>query len=111
MKIIIDQQLPPVLARWLRDEHDIDAVHVREIRLKDAPDHDIWLEAKRRGAVVISRDADFANFARQDVAGRLVWLRIGNCTNPELIAVFEAIWPIVWARLLDGERFVELRND
>ena len=109
MRIIIDQQLPPVLAEWLRSA-GADAVHVREIGLKDVPDHGIWVEAKRQDAIVVSRDSDFANFARQDIEGRLVWLRVGNCTNPELIALFEAVWPIVRARLEGGERLVEVRN-
>jgi len=108
LKILIDQQLPPLLADWLRSG-GYDATHVREIDLKDSPDHEIGREAKRRRAVVVRRDSDFANFARQDRDGRLVWLRVGNCANPDLIALFEATWGDVAARLEQGERIVEVR--
>ncbi len=108
MRLVIDQQLPPVLAEWLR-VRGVDAVHVREVGLKDRADHHIWKEAARDGAVVVSQDSDFANFARQDAGGRLVWLRVGNCSNPELIAIFERIWPNVAERLMAGERLIEVR--
>ena len=108
MKIVVDQQLPPVLAIWLRSQ-GLDARHVRELGLRDRPDHEIWREALRHGSVVLSRDADFANFARQDVGGRLVWLRTGNCSNAVLIETFERQWPAILARIQAGERLIEVR--
>jgi predicted nuclease of predicted toxin-antitoxin system len=108
VRIVIDQQLPPVLATWLRLQ-GLDATHVRDLGLRDRPDHDIWREALRDGSVVLSRDADFANFARQDAKGRLVWLRIGNCSNAILIQTFERHWPTILARIKGGERLIEVR--
>ncbi|PCO11959.1 hypothetical protein CP989_24950, partial [Enterobacter hormaechei] len=76
---------------WLRTGNCSNAVLIEtfELGLRDRPDHEIWREALRHGSVVLSRDADFANFARQDVGGRLVWLRTGNCSNAVLIETFE----------------------
>ncbi len=108
MRIVVDQQLPPVLAAWLRSQ-GLDAFHVRELGLGDRPDHDIWRNALRDSSVVVSRDADFANFARQDANGRLVWLRIGNCSNATLIETFERHWPSILSRINAGERFIEVR--
>jgi predicted nuclease of predicted toxin-antitoxin system len=41
VKFVVDAQLPPALARVLRDG-DCDAVAVREVGLRDATDADIW---------------------------------------------------------------------
>ena len=107
MKLLIDQQLPPMLAEWLRGQ-GMDARHVREIGLKDRTDPEIWNQSIRDGAVIISRDSDFALFARQDLRGRLIWLRIGNCRNPQLIEIFESLWPRIVERLNSNERIIEV---
>jgi len=107
VKLYIDQQLPPALAQWLR-ERLVDAWHVRELGLKDRPNHEIWTRAILDGAVVVSRDSDFALFARQDPRGRLVWLRFGNCGNAVLFKHFERLWSYIDGRLGAGERVVEV---
>jgi predicted nuclease of predicted toxin-antitoxin system len=108
LKLIIDQQFPPLLAQWLRGQ-GCDAWHVFETGLTDRPDFEIWSLAVRDGGAVISRDSDFLNFARQKAGGRFVWMRLGNCTNPELIATFKRLWPEVAVRLEGDEQIVEVR--
>ena len=108
MRIIVDQQLPPILADWFRDQ-GMDAIHVRDLGMTAAPDGTIWAEATRDDAVVLSRDEDFVSLTRTGGA-RLVWIRIGNCANATLLAVIEANWPAIRRRLEDGERLVELRS-
>jgi len=39
---------------------------------------------------------------------QLVWVRLGNCRNPKLLAVFDALWPRIQERLDDGDRIVEV---
>jgi predicted nuclease of predicted toxin-antitoxin system len=109
VRLIVDQQLPPMLAAWFRDR-GVDAVHVRDLGLAGASDIAIWAEASRDDAVVISRDEDFGTLLRDRGGARLVWIRIGNCTNPALLATIEANWPALERRLADGERLVELRG-
>ncbi len=104
---IIDQQLPLVLAVWFQDQ-GLDAVHVRDLGLSASGDAEIWAEASRDDAVIVSRDEDFVALVRKGAA-RLVWVRIGNCTNPALIAAITASWPDIRSRLQQGERLVELR--
>jgi len=45
LKILVDEQLPPALARWWR-EQGCDAVHVREGGLLRAPDAVIFKKRK-----------------------------------------------------------------
>ncbi len=108
MRFLIDQQLPPVLAEHLRSGGH-DAVHVRDLDLSTAPDGAIWQEAQRDDAVIVSRDADFVPRVQNPGGARLIWVRVGNCTNAELLAAFARSWSEVQSRLGNGERLVEIR--
>jgi len=109
VRFLVDQQLPPLLAERLRaGGHD--AVHVRDLGLSAAADTAIWNEARRDNAVVISRDEDFVALTRRPGGARVVWVRLGNCTNASLLAAIEANWTAILGRLEAGEAFVELRG-
>lgn len=108
MRLIVDQQLPPVLADLFRHQ-GLNAVHVRDLGLGAASDAAIWAEAGRDNAVVISRDEDFVALARRSGGARVVWVRLGNCTNATLLATIETSWPRILERLVAGELLVELR--
>ena len=93
MKFVVDAQLPPALARWLR-ETGHEALPVREIGLREATDETICAHALRTGAVVLTKDEDFALLARSSgTAPVVVWLRVGNCSNAELRAWLEPRLP------------------
>jgi predicted nuclease of predicted toxin-antitoxin system len=62
MKFVVDAQLPPALAAWLRDKGH-DAVAVREIGLREADDGDIWSYARAERAIVVTKDEDFGRLA------------------------------------------------
>lgn len=73
MRFLVDAQLPPALARLLRD-HGHDAEHVTEIGPADAPDRDIWRYALEHGAVIVTKDEDFADMvATGREAPAVVW--------------------------------------
>lgn len=109
MRFLVDQQLPPVLAERLRAAGH-DAVHVRDLGLSAAPDTAIWNEARRDNAVVISRDEDFVALTRRPGGARVIWIRLGNCTNASLLAAVEANWAEILGRLEAGDTLVELRD-
>jgi len=55
MLFIVDAQLPPQLAQWLRDRgHEASAL--REIGLRDADDADIWSHALAERAIIVTKD-------------------------------------------------------
>jgi predicted nuclease of predicted toxin-antitoxin system len=80
-----------------------------EIALGQSPDNDIWRYAAANSAVIVSKDEDFAEWV---LAGRggpaVVWLRVGNCTNSELLASLLPAWPKVVASLEAGDRLIEV---
>jgi predicted nuclease of predicted toxin-antitoxin system len=59
VKFIVDAQLPPALARLLR-ENGYDAFAVREIGLREANDAEISRYAVQQQAAIITKNEDFA---------------------------------------------------
>jgi predicted nuclease of predicted toxin-antitoxin system len=109
MRFIVDAQLPPALAVWLR-ERGHDAKPLRDIGLLYADDLDIWGHARREGAIVVTKDEDFSQLVVSNAEGPTVlWIRTGNLLKRALLARFEVAWPEVERHLLSGVRLVELR--
>jgi len=83
---------------------------VREIGLREAKDGAIWQYALQNNAVIVTKDEDFAERCLASAqAPVIVWLRIGNATNPELLTWFRPLWPAIHARLQAGDRLIEVR--
>jgi predicted nuclease of predicted toxin-antitoxin system len=62
MRFLLDMNLPPAMAEWLRSEGH-DAVHIREIGLADLPDHGIFAHAAEEVRIVVTFDLDFGEIA------------------------------------------------
>jgi predicted nuclease of predicted toxin-antitoxin system len=101
-------QLPATLVRWLQNR-DCAAVHVLDLGLSQTTDANLWLHAARTGAVLITKDEDFSpmTLLRPEPVS-VVWLRIGNCRTPVLLAKLERAWPDISAQLDAGARLVEV---
>lgn len=104
MKFLVDENLPVVLAEWLVAQGH-DAAHVKSLGLDRASDRSIRARAEDTGAIVISKDADFAAAGHRL---RVIWVRIGNTTNANLVRVWGAAWPAILAALDEGERLIEV---
>lgn len=99
MKFVIDHQLPPALAHWL-GARGHEAAHVFLLGMGEAEDRLIWDLALSEGAIVVTKDIDFAERRQRVSAGpTILWLRVGNTTTPELFATLERGWPLIEARL------------
>lgn len=109
MKFLVDAQLPPALALWLR-EAGHDAQPVRDVGLREAEDSDLWNHALSTGAIIITKDEDFPTRAQQtEVSPVIVWLRIGNATNRVLRQWFMPQLPQTLIWIEQGVRVVEIR--
>jgi predicted nuclease of predicted toxin-antitoxin system len=108
MKFLLDQNLPVVLAKWL-EARGHEAEHVKRLRLQESDDLAVARHAKRTGAIVITKDGDFQRLAAPLPQGpQIVWVRIGNTTNPELFEVWEPLWPSIEQALMNGEALIEI---
>jgi predicted nuclease of predicted toxin-antitoxin system len=108
LKFLVDTQLPKVLARCLEREGHV-AEHVLDLDLGQSTDNDVWRHAEEIDAVIVSKDEDFAQWVMSGRRGpKVVWLRVGNCTNAELVDWLLPVWPDVVRALESGERLVEV---
>ena len=96
------------LLKLLRDRSH-DAVHVIELDLHQAEDEVISKVATKEEYFLITKDEDFAVRVVADLDhAAVIWVRVGNCSNPALIAWFEPLVEEIVARLMDGERLIEI---
>ncbi len=109
MTFLVDAQLPPALAQWLREAgHGAQAV--REVGLREAEDGVIWRHARTYDQVIVTKDEDFARRVQADAGGPvIVWLRIGNTSNAALRAWFIPQLPKLVELVGQGYRVVEVR--
>jgi predicted nuclease of predicted toxin-antitoxin system len=110
VRIWVDAQLSPALARWLRDELAVDAVAVRELGLQAAEDPEIFARARSQdGTVVLTKDSDFVELVtRLGPPPQIVWLTCGNTSTAYLRDVFRESWLRVESLLAAGEALVEI---
>ncbi len=109
MNILIDAQLPPTLASLLTSVGH-QAHHVEEIGLREATDPAVWDHAVREGAVIFTKDEDFALRRLHAQTGpTVVWLRIGNSSNLALQRWLMPLLPEIERMVATGEVLIELR--
>lgn len=109
MNFLVDQQLPPAIARFL-DSKGHPSRHVRDLGLSDVPDAIVWQYAVQHDMVLISKDEDFYYLAvAPEATGKLVWIRIGNCRKQTLIQTFETQLDDILKAVDSGCRIVEIR--
>jgi predicted nuclease of predicted toxin-antitoxin system len=109
VKILIDAQLPPTLASLLIDAgHQAD--HVAAVGLRDATDSAVWDHAVREGAVIFTKDEDFAlRRLRAQTGPTVVWLRVGNSSNPALQRWLVPLLSEIERMVAAGEVLIEVR--
>ncbi len=109
MKFLVDHQLPPALATFLKREGH-SAQHVRELGLKESDDTVVWRHAVTHQMTVVSKDEDFYFHAvAPGSTGKLVWVRLGNCRNRPLLEKFSAHLKQIVLSLESGNRVMEIR--
>ena len=87
MKLLFDENLSPKLPQLLAT-HYPGSLHVRDCGLKGGSDEAVYQYARTNGFTIVSKDSDF--YQRILLYGpppKLIWLRIGNCTREDLVAV------------------------
>lgn len=107
MRFLIDAQLPPALSDWL-EKRGHEAEHVYDALPANAPDAAIVARARDTGAALVSKDGDFLDLLDGPNAPQLVWMRIGNTSNPALFAMLEKVWARVEQELAAGRMVIEV---
>jgi predicted nuclease of predicted toxin-antitoxin system len=107
LRFLVDAQLPPALARWIVSAGHA-AEHVGDCGLMAAPDDVIRTRASQTGAVIMTKDEDFAVHRLLHEGPAIVWVRIGNTRRAELLRRIEVDFPVIVAALERGEPLVEI---
>ena len=111
MVIWTDAHLSPALAPWLASAFAVRAAAVRDIGLREACDTDIFFAARQAEAVVLTKDADFADLlARHGPPPRVIWLRCGNTSNANLRHLLTNQWTAITELFDRGETLIEVRD-
>jgi predicted nuclease of predicted toxin-antitoxin system len=109
VKLLVDNQLPPALARFIQSEFGCSATHVADVGLRDASDAEVWQYASKTDSILVSKDEDFTTMILEAPTAKLIWVRAGNCRKGYLFELLRHMWPRVLARLASGERLIEIR--
>lgn len=104
---IVDTQLPPVLARWLKSK-GCDAVHTifypSGHLMTDSKIRHIAIQENR---IVVTKDNDFfENFLLRGYPPRVLLLQFGNCTNQDLIGQFDLFFDVIREQFEQGAGLV-----
>ena len=110
MTLLVDNQLPLALARYLA-AHGWECAHVQDAGLEAAEDRRIWQYAKERGLTIVTKDEDFQALANRQgsIPPQVVWVRLGNCRKNELLEAFSRILPSLRDMLAAGDAVIEIR--
>ncbi|MBI3478866.1 MAG: DUF5615 family PIN-like protein [Nitrosomonadales bacterium] len=95
MKLLLDENLSYRLEAVLADIYP-DSKHVRNAGLLGADDLSIWDYAAEHSFLLVSKDTDF--YERSLVFGappKIIWLRIGNSTVNETIAILRSQYIVI----------------
>ena len=81
---------------------------VREVGLREATDEAIWAYAQQSGAVILTKDEDFAARCERVPPVLIVWLRVGNASNQALRVWLEPRMAGIVQLVGQGGRLVEV---
>ncbi|MBE0682978.1 MAG: DUF5615 family PIN-like protein [Anaerolineales bacterium] len=110
MKLWIDAQLSPVLAKWINDNFaTIEAVAVRDLGLRDAEDQIIFFSAREADVTVMTKDSDFLELQRRlGAPPEIIWVTCGNTSNARLREILATSLQQAVELLESGEILVEI---
>ena len=84
--------------------------YVLDVGLAQSKDTPVWRYAEQTGAVIMTKDEDFAEWVRRGRPGpAVVWLRIGNSSKRALLTWLEPLLAAIVRQLEQGDRLVEVR--
>ena len=109
MIIWVDAQLSPALAPWIESEFGVTARSVKWLGLRDASDLEIFMSAREVGAVILSKDADFARLvASRGTPPQILWITAGNTSNERMRTILARNLNRALVLLSTGESLVQI---
>ena len=108
--IWLDAHLSPRVARWIGENLGHDAIAIRDEGLRDAEDETIFLAARAKDAILLTKDKDFADLvARLGPPPTVIWLRCGNTSEERLKGILSEHLETALAFIQAGDPLVEIQ--
>jgi len=108
-EVWIDMNLPTSMSRWMHERTGHDCAHFHELGLGTSTDQHAFERAREPGAVVLTKDADFADLVRaQGAPPQVVRIRFGNTTNRRLHQLLAPLLPTLFRSIENGEELIEV---
>ena len=114
LRFLLDENIAPSVADGLR-EKGYDVVHVRDVGLRGAPDPDVISFARSEQRVLVTQDADFADFRNYPLGTHngIIRVRVALGTSDAILRVLLALIPRLQVEdiqsgalvITDGRRF------
>jgi predicted nuclease of predicted toxin-antitoxin system len=112
MTIWVDAQLSPAIALWITANFQVQSLALRDLGLRDATDHQIFMAAKQAQAVVMTKDDDFVELLkRHGPPPQVLWLTCGNTSNARLEKILNTTLVKALDLIAKGEPLVEINAD
>lgn len=107
--IWIDAQISPAIAAWISRNFSVKAFAIRDVGLRDAEDREIFFQARRQSAVVMTKDSDFV-FLQNELGAppKIIWITCGNTSNTNLRSLLSKTLTRAIDLLEAGEDLVEI---
>ncbi|MFN8579366.1 MAG: DUF5615 family PIN-like protein [Gemmatimonadaceae bacterium] len=97
MRLLFDEQLPEALVAALSDVFP-ESLHIRLLGQSGASDSAVWELARAHGCLLVTKDEDFHRLSvLRGAPPKVVWLRVGNCTTRDLVALLRHHAPALTA--------------
>ncbi|MDP2606625.1 MAG: DUF5615 family PIN-like protein [Deltaproteobacteria bacterium] len=111
MKFLVDVNLPPRLARWLRSRGH-EAEHLADLNQLRATDTGVWNRGRQLRSVIVSKDNDFYDRALLFGAPpQVLHVAVGNCNNARLFDLIESQWSEIEIALASGSKLVSITQE
>jgi predicted nuclease of predicted toxin-antitoxin system len=108
VKLWIDAQLPPSLARAQPGSRGASLPSDRP-GLAGCRDEAIYAAARAAADIVVTKDSDFVRLLeRHGPPPKVLWIALGNVSNRELTRILSVRWEKIRAHFESGEPLVEL---
>ncbi|MBX9746215.1 MAG: DUF5615 family PIN-like protein [Hyphomonadaceae bacterium] len=112
MIIWLDNHLSPALAEWITASFHHECKVVRDLGLARVSDVEIFRNARAVGAILMTKDRDFAELVdRLGAPPAIILLSVGNTSTAHLKSLLAPRLPTALALIQSGEPLVEITSE
>ena len=95
----------------MKTEFGYNVFHINDFNLQFAEDKEVFEQAKKLNAIIITKDRDFLKLQiRLGAPPKIIWVTSGNTSNERLKQIFSQLFPKAVQLLKQGHNLVEISD-